>query len=170
MAKTKITMFLDPDLIEWLDQNRDEETSRSAYLRILIRKDMKTKSRRKTAPVLSTDVFSSPEITADLIPDDLKDYADLLIEWWSIRYKNKGTCSTSVANRIFKKLRSFPTQDRKQALENAIAGGWKDLFPLKQSFKPEEPQHQPKIFKPEPMPPTLAELGKTAKEMMEGNQ
>ena len=130
MAKTKITMFLDPDLIEWLDQNRDEETSRSAYLRILIRKDMKTKSRRKTAPVLSTDVFSSPTITADLIPDDLKDYADLLVEWWSIRYKNKGTCSTSVANRIFTKLRSFPTQDRKQALENAIAGGWKDYFHL----------------------------------------
>ena len=59
-------MFLDPDLIEWLDQNRDEETSRSAYLRILIRKDMKTKSRRKNAPLLSTDVFSAPEITADL--------------------------------------------------------------------------------------------------------
>ena len=141
MAKTKITMFLDPDLIEWLDQNRDEETSRSAYLRILIRKDMKTKSRRKNPPVLSTDVFSSPTITADLIPDDLKDYSELLVEWWSIRYKNKGTCSTSVANRIFKKLRSFPTQDRKQALENAIAGGWKDLFPLKQSFKPEEPKN-----------------------------
>ena len=88
MAKTKITMFLDQDLIEWLDHNRDEETSRSAYLRILIRKDMKTKSRRKTAPVLSTDVFSSPTITTDSIPDDLKDYADLLVEWWSIRYKN----------------------------------------------------------------------------------
>ena len=86
-----------------------------------------------------------------------------------VLYK-KRNLSTSVANRIFNKLRSFPTQDRKkQALEN-IQSGWKDLFPLKQSFKPEEPQHQPKIFKPEPMPPTLAELGKTAKEMMEGNQ
>ena len=130
-------MFLDPDLIEWLDQNRDEETSRSAYLRILIRKDMKTKSRRKNASV-PMDKYGFSTITPDLIPDDLKDYADLLIEWWSIRYKNKGTCSTSVANRIFNKLRSFPTQDRKQALENAIAGGWKDLFPLKQSYKPEE--------------------------------
>ena len=141
MAKTKITMFLDQDLIEWLDQNRDEETSRSAYLRILIRKDMKTKSRRKTASVLSTDVFSSPTITTDLIPDDLKDYADLLVEWWSIRYKNKGTCSTSVANRIFTKLRSFPTQDRKQALEKAITGGWKDLFPIKKSKFTEEPKN-----------------------------
>lgn len=173
MAKTKITMFLDPDLIEWLDQNRDEETSRSAYLRILIRKDMKTKSRRKTAPVLSTDVFSSPTITTDSIPDDLKDYADLLVEWWSIRYKNKGTCSTSVANRIFNKLRSFPTQDRKQALENAIAGGWKDLFPIKKSKFEQEAENvpRPKYFKASEneLPPTLAELGKTAKEMMEGN-
>ena len=66
MAKTKITMFLDPELIEWLDLNRDEETSRSAYLRILIRKDMKSKSRRKTAPVATAnDKFSSPVITAD---------------------------------------------------------------------------------------------------------
>ena len=170
MAKTKITMFLDQDLIEWLDHNRYEETSRSAYLRILIRKDMKTKSRRKNAPILSTDVFSSPEITANLIPDDLKDYADLLIEWWSIRYKNKGTCTTSVSNRIFNKLRSFPTQDRKQALENAIAGGWKDLFPLKQSYKPEEPEFKPRYFKASDndLPPTLAEMGKTAKELMEG--
>ena len=170
MAKTKITMFLDPDLIEWLDQNRDEETSRSAYLRILIRKDMKTKSRRKNAPVLSTDVFSSPTITTDLIPDDLKDYADLLVEWWSIRYKNKGTCSTSVANRIFTKLRSFPTQDRKQALENAIAGGWKDLFPIKKSKFEQEAQNvpKPKYFKASEnqLPPTLAELGKTAEDFM----
>jgi hypothetical protein len=170
MAKTKITMFLDPDLIEWLDQNRDEETSRSAYLRILIRKDMKTKSRRKTAPVLSTDVFSSPTITVDLIPDDLKDYADLLVEWWSIRYKNKGTCSTSVANRIFNKLRSFPTQDRKQALENAIAGGWKDLFPIKKSKFEQEAENvpKPKYFKASEnqLPPTLAELGKTAEDFM----
>ena len=170
MAKTKITMFLDPDLIEWLDQNRDEETSRSAYLRILIRKDMKTKSRRKTAPVLSTDVFSSSTITADLIPDDLKDYADLLVEWWSIRYKNKGTCSTSVANRIFTKLRSFPTQDRKQALENAIAGGWKDLFPIKKSKFEQEAQNvpKPKYFKASEnqLPPTLAELNKTAQDFM----
>ena len=163
-------MFLDPDLIEWLDQNRDEETSRSAYLRILIRKDMKTKSRRKNATVSSTDAFSFPTITADLIPDDLKNYADLLVEWWSIRYKNKGTCTTSVAERIFKKLRSFPTQDRKQALENAIAGGWKDLFPLKQSYKPEEPEFKPRYFKASDndLPPTLAEMGKTAKELMEG--
>ena len=145
MAKTKITMFLDPELIEWLDLNRDEETSRSAYLRILIRKDMKAKSRRKTqttgAITIPADVFSSPVITADLIPDDLKDFTDLIIEWWPIRKQKGGSCTTSVANRIFKTLRSFPSQDRKEALEKAITGGWKDIFPLKKGYKPEEPKN-----------------------------
>ena len=54
MAKTKITMFLDSDLIKWLDMNRDEETSRSALVRILIRKAMKAKSRKK--PNTSTEI------------------------------------------------------------------------------------------------------------------
>ena len=163
MAKTKITMFLDPELIEWLDLNRDEETSRSAYLRILIRKDMKSKSRRKTAPVaITNDKFSSPVITADLIPDDLKDFTDLIIEWWPIRKQKGGSCTTSVANRIFKTLRSFPSQDRKEALEKAISNGWKDVFPLKKGYKPEEPKNHPnqKVFKASDvdLPPTLAEL------------
>ena len=143
MAKTKITMFLDSDLIKWLDMNRDEETSRSALVRILIRKAMKAKSRKKpnTSTEVKVDPFSGSHITADLIPDDLKDYSGLLIEWWAIRYKNKGTCSKSVFDRIIKKLRSFHIQDRKQALENAITGGWKDLFPIKKSKFVEEPKN-----------------------------
>jgi len=141
MAKTKITMFLDSDLIKWLDMNRDEETSRSALVRILIRKAMKAKSRKKTNTSVDVDPFSGSHITADSIPDDLKDYADLLIEWWPIRKQKGGSCTESVANRIFKTLRSFPSQDRKEALEKAITGGWKDIYPLKKSYKPEEPKN-----------------------------
>ena len=134
-------MFLDSDLIEWLDNNRDEETSRSALVRILIRKAMKAKSRKKTNTSVDVDPFSGSTITADSIPDDLKDYADLLIEWWPIRKQKGGSCTESVANRIFKTLRSFPLQDRKEALEKAITGGWKDIYPLKKSYKPEEPKN-----------------------------
>ena len=143
MAKTKITMFLDPDLIEWLDQNRDEESSRSAYLRILIRKDMKSKARRKTNKLTSTvsDPFTFFTISPDLIPEDLKEYADLIVEWWPIRKKKGASCTQSVANRIFNTLRSFPSQDRKQALENAITGGWKNIYELKKGYKPEEPKN-----------------------------
>ena len=136
-------MFLDSDLIKWLDMNRDEETSRSALGRILIRKAMKAKSRKKpnTSTEITVDPFSGSTITADLIPDDLKDYSGLLMEWWPIRKQKGGVCSTKVANRIFDKLRAFHIQDRKQALENAITGGWKDLFPIKKSKFVEEPKN-----------------------------
>ena len=136
--KVKMTMYLDPELIFWLDQNRDEETSRAGLIRIVIRKAMNVKSRRKNASTSSTDVFSSPTITADLIPDDLKEYAELFIEWWPIRKQKGGVNSTKVANRLFDTLRSFPSQDRKEALEKAITGGWKDIYPVKRSYKAEE--------------------------------
>ena len=143
MAKTKITMFLDSDLIKWLDMNRDEETSRSALVRILIRQEQKRRAKRKskTSTEVKVDPFSGSHITANLIPDDLKDYSGLLMEWWPIRKQKGGVCSTKVANRIFDKLRSFHIQDRKQALENAITGGWKDLFPIKKSKFVEEPKN-----------------------------
>ena len=143
MAKTKITMFLDSDLIKWLDMNRDEETSRSALVRILIRQEQKRRAKRKskTPTEVKVDPFSGSHITADLIPDDLKDYSGLLMEWWPIRKQKGGVSSTKVANRIFDKLRSFHIQDRKQALENAITGGWKDLFPIKKSKFVEEPKN-----------------------------
>ena len=171
MPKEKLTLYLEPEHIEWLESQTDEEQKVSAVVRNLIRKAMKLKSKRKS---VASDPFSYYIINPEVIPDDLKQYADLLIEWWPIRKKKGGSCTTSVANRIFKKLRSFPTQDRKQALENAIAGGWKDLFPIKKSKFEQEAENVPKpnYFKASEnqLPPTLAELGKTAKEMMEGNQ
>ena len=142
-------MYLDPELIFWLDQNRDEETSRAGLIRILIRKAMNVKSRRKNVATSSTDVFSSPTITADLIPDDLKEYAELFIEWWPIRKQKGGVNSAKVANRLFDTLRSFPSQDRKEALEKAITGGWKDIYPVKRSYKAEEPKNnhpQSRVF------------------------
>ena len=65
------------------------------------------------------------------------------------RKQKGGICSTKVANRIFDTLRSFPSQDRKEALEKAITGGWKDIYPLKKGYKPEEPKNHPnqKVFK-----------------------
>ena len=171
MAKEKVTLYLEPDMKTWLESKTNPELKKSGVVRNIIRDKMNVESRRK-AKQLNTisDPFNLPTITAGLIPDDLKQYSDLLIEWWTIRKQKGGSCTTSVANRIFTKLRSFPTQDRKQALENAIAGGWKDLFPLKQSYKPEEPEFKPKYFKASDndLPPTLAEMGKTAKELMEG--
>ena len=161
MPKEKLTLYLEPEHIEWLNSQTDEEQKVSAVVRNLIRKAMKLKSRKKQITTVN-DPFSFYTITADLIPDDLKQYSDLLIEWWPIRKQKGGSCTTSVAERIFKTLRSFPSQDRKEALEKAITGGWKDIYPLKKGYKPEEPKNHPnqRVFKASEvvLPPTLAEL------------
>ena len=140
MPKEKVTLYLEPEMKAWLESQVDEEQKVSAVVRNLIRKAMKLKSRKKQITTMN-DPFSFYTITADLIPDDLKEYSELLIEWWPIRKQKGGSCTTSVAERIFKTLRSFPSQDRQEALEKAITGGWKDIYPLKKGYKPEEPKN-----------------------------
>ena len=98
------------------------------------------------------DVFASPNIKKEYIPDDLQRHADLIVEWWPIRYKKKATCSQKVANRIFDKLRSFSLDDQIKSLEMAIIGGYKDVYQpnLQKIYKKEEisvKHPQSKIFK-----------------------
>ena len=140
MPKEKLTLYLEPEHIEWLESQTDEEQKVSAVVRNLIRKAMKVKSRKKHISV-PMDLYGFSSITPDLIPDDLKDCADLIEEWWPIRKQKGAVNSTKVAKRIFDKLRSFPSQDRKKALENAITAGWKDIYELKKGYKPEEPKN-----------------------------
>ena len=162
MPKEKLTLYLEPEQIEWLELQTDEEKKVSAVVRNLIRKAMKVKSRKKNVSV-PMDLYGFSSITPDLIPDDLKDCADLIEEWWPIRKQKGAVNSTKVAKRLFDKLRSFPSQDRKKALENAITAGWKDIYEVKKSKFEQEAQNvpKPKYFKASenPMPPTLKELG-----------
>ena len=140
MPKEKLTLYLEPEQIEWLNLQTDEEKKVSTVVRNLIRKAMKVKSRKKIVSV-PMDLYGFSSITPDLIPDDLKDCADLIEEWWPIRKQKGAVNSTKVARRIFDKLRSFPSQDRKKALENAITAGWKDIYEVKKGYKPEEPKN-----------------------------
>ena len=135
----KVSVFLDKEMATFIDENKTYGMRRSDYMRGLVWEKMKRK-KVKTSQLVD-DPFKNSCITADLIPDDLKQYSELFIEWWPIRKQKGGVCSTKVANRIFDKLRSFHIQDRKQALENAITGGWKDLFPIKKSKFVEEPKN-----------------------------
>ena len=166
--KIKVCVWLEPELYEYLDTARGEELRIPQFIRVILKQKMKSANKRKPKSVAS-DPFSYYIINPEVIPDDLKEYADLLIEWWPIRKKKGASCTLKVANRIFDTLRSFPSQDRKEALEKAITAGWKDIYPLKKGYKPEEPEFKPKYFKAsdQEIVPTLAELGKTAKDYME---
>ena len=79
MPKEKLTLYLEPEHIEWLESQTDEEHKVSAVVRNLIRKAMKVKSRKKIVSV-PMDIYGFSTITTDLIPNDLKDCADLIEE------------------------------------------------------------------------------------------
>jgi len=143
----KVSVFLDEEMACFIDENKTYGMRRSDYMRSLVWEKMK---RKKAKPSQSSDdPFANPVINGRLIPDDLKDHAHLICEWWPIRYKKKATCSTKVAGRIFSKLRTFTPEDRKKALEGAIAGGWMNIYEIKQSKIAEEPKNnhpQNRIF------------------------
>ena len=140
--KIKVAVYLDKELDDFLEKNKGEELKKTQYIRIILRQEMRRKEKRVKPSVKTVnDPFNSSCINQSLIPDDLKQYSELLMEWWPIRKRKGGSCTRSVANRIFKTLRSFPSQDRKEALEKAITGGWKDIYPLKKGYKPEEPKN-----------------------------
>ena len=145
--EVKISVFVDKEMAGFIDDTKTYGMNRSDYMRSLVWEKMKRKKPKPSQP--NNDPFANPVINGRLIPDDLKDNAHLICEWWPIRYKNKATCSTSVAERIFKKLRTFTPKDRKIALEKAIAGGWRDIYEIKQSKIAEEPKNnhpQNRIF------------------------
>ena len=101
----------------------------------------KDKEKKKTIKKSKKDLFASPNIKKEYIPQDLQVHADLIVEWWPIRHKKKATCSEKVAQRIFKTLRSFTLDEQIRALEMAIIGGYKDVYKPndKKFFKKEEP-------------------------------
>jgi len=64
-------------------------------------------------------------ISSDLVPEDLLDCQQLLPEFWAVK---KGTRSEGVWNRVCNKLRQWTPDQRREALERAIASGWGDVF------------------------------------------
>ena len=143
----KVSVFLDNEMASFIDDSMTYGMRRSDYMRSLVWEKMKRKRAKPSQP--SNDPFANPVINGRLIPDDLKEYSQLILEWWPIRHKKKATCSTKVAERIFDKLRTFTPKDRKAALEGAIAGGWMNIYERKQSKIAEEPKNnhpQHRIF------------------------
>ena len=135
----KVSVFLDEEMASFIDNTKTYGMNRSDYMRSLVWEKMKRKRPKPSQP--SNDPFANPTINGRLIPDDLKEYSQLILEWWPIRHKKKATCSTKVAERIFNKLRTFTPKDRKTALEGAIAGGWMNIYERKQSKIAEEPKN-----------------------------
>ena len=109
----------------------------------------KDKEKKKTIKKSKKDLFASPNIKKEYIPQDLQVHADLIVEWWPIRHKKKATCTQAVAERIFRKLRRFTHQEQIKALEMAIIRGYKDVYKPDNQYNKEQPTNHPqsKVFK-----------------------
>jgi hypothetical protein len=71
------------------------------------------------------DLFARRQLDPSLIPSELLDCQQLLPEFWAVK---KGTRSQQVFNRVCNKLRQWDSEQRREALERAIASGWGDVF------------------------------------------
>lgn len=89
-----------------------EETTNT----VLIKSKTRTRAR---------DAYSLKSIDPALVPDDLLDCQQLLPEFWAVK---KGTRSEGVWGRVCGKLRGWTPEQRREALERAIANGWGDVF------------------------------------------
>ena len=127
------------------EEKKNKEQSADKFSTIIY----KDKEKKKTIKKSKKDLFASPNIKKEYIPQDLQVHADLIVEWWPIRHKKKATCTQAVAERIFRKLRRFTHQEQIKALEMAIIRGYKDVYKPDNQYNKEQPTNHPqsKIFK-----------------------
>ena len=78
-----------------------------------------------TNPKAAKDPYTKRTLNPDQVPSDLLDCQQLLPEFWAVK---KGTRSGKVWNRVCNKLRQWSPDQRREALERAIASGWGDVF------------------------------------------
>ena len=104
-----------------------------------INKNPRSKTQGASAENGNKDPNRLKKLPLSSVPGDLTGCGDLLIEFWSAK---KGVRSTSVLNRICKKLRQWSLEDRRTALEAAITSGWGDVFPPKKQ-NPYSPAQEP---------------------------
>ena len=110
-------------------------------------KNPRTKTQEQK-PINTRDASAAPKdpnrfkkLNSAVIPADLSDCSDLLVEYWSVK---KGVRSTSVLNRLCNTLHKMTPKQRQEALEAAISGGWANIYPPKKQspYSPvQEPQH-----------------------------
>mgnify|MGYP003154837129 CR=1 FL=1 len=88
MEKVKVCIWLEPDLHQYLDEARGDELKIPQFIRLILKQKMKSAVKRKPKiDAQSNDPFANPIINGRLIPDDLKEYSQLICEWWPVRYK-----------------------------------------------------------------------------------
>ena len=89
-----------------------------------------------------TKPFEKRALDPALVPDDLAEVRDELVEFWSVK---KGTRSENAYKRLCTKLRGLTPEDQRKALTEASDAGWATIYepkPPPVAKKPWEPPEQ----------------------------
>ena len=103
-----------------------------------IQKKSKQKPKRNQTKTnnISTFLFLFSNLN---INNNRKDIEDLFKEYLELRVKQKYVLSETVVTRLINKLNEYGKTDKakKEIIQNAINGAWKDFYPLKEGALPD---------------------------------
>jgi hypothetical protein len=98
----------------------DKSSSASA-----LDKDLEEQPLKDARARPAKDPYAAKVVSDSLIPSDLLDCQQELLEFWK---KKKGSRSESTWSRVCNRLRGWDVDVRRIALENAINAGWGDVY------------------------------------------
>jgi hypothetical protein len=123
----KLNFTIPADLLDRIDAAKPDFLDRKGFVCLLLAQqlDKAITLGDPSAAGAPSNPYKAKAISAELVPDDLLDCQQLLPEWWAVK---KGVRSEGVWKRVCGKLRGWTPEQRRTALERAIASGWGDVF------------------------------------------
>jgi len=108
-------------------------------------KEKKENKSRKGGAGGKTNSFSRKALDPALVPDDLAQVRDELVEFWSVK---KGTRSENAYKRLCTKLRGLTPEDQRKALTEASDAGWATIYEPKAPPPSRKPWEAPEQAHP----------------------
>ena len=108
-------------------------------------KENKENKSRKGGAGGKTNSFSRKALDPALVPDDLAQVRDELVEFWSVK---KGTRSENAYKRLCTKLRGLTPEDQRKALAAASDAGWWTIYEPKPPPSAKKPWEPPEVAHP----------------------
>ena len=107
-------------------------------------------------PAKKKDIYASKNLSTELVPADLQQHAELLVDFWSVK---KGTRSGRAWDGLLKALRAMTPENQGKALTAAYNAGWATVYeptdtPKQGKWKEPETNHPAhKVFKADDLGP-----------------
>jgi hypothetical protein len=144
----------DPSFISSYSSSKAVPSNARALPAELVKEQINRNPDRK--PAKKKDIYASKNLSAELVPADLQQHAELLVDFWSVK---KGTRSERAWDGLLKALRAMTPENQGKALTAAYNAGWATVYeptdtPKQGKWKEPETNHPAhKVFKADDLGP-----------------